>query len=81
MATGDTAVHSASRLGDVRPAAGAGYDHVADFRIAVTKGGSSFETTARDVPCDTDGIPTEQAVTRLREAVEDIKAKIKRLQK
>jgi hypothetical protein len=54
--------------------------HVAEFRITVTHGGSSFETVAKDVPCDKDGIPTENSVTKLREAVEDIKAKIKRLQ-
>jgi hypothetical protein len=72
---------SVTKVGDVRRASGSGDGHVADFQIAVTKGGNRFETTARDVPCDGDGIPTEQAVTRLREAVEDIKAKIKRLQK
>ncbi len=52
----------------------------ADFHITVQFGGETFETTAKDVPCDRDGIPTEAAVDRLRAAVEDIKAKMKRLQ-
>ncbi len=53
---------------------------VADFLISVHFGGETFETTAKDVPCDSDGIPTEAAVDRLRTSVEDIKAKMKRLQ-
>lgn len=52
----------------------------ADFQITVRIGGETFETTAKDVPCDKDGIPTEAAVDRLRTAVEDIKTKLKRLQ-
>lgn len=52
----------------------------ADFKISVTDGTNSFETTAKAVPCDKDGIPTEKSVDKLRESVEDIKAKIKRLQ-
>ncbi len=53
---------------------------VAEFQITVNNGTNSFETIARDVACDTNGIPTEESVVKLREAVEDIKAKIKRLQ-
>ena len=53
---------------------------VADFLVSVHFGGETFETTAKDVPCDRDGIPTEAAVDRLRTSVEDIKAKMKRLQ-
>jgi hypothetical protein len=54
---------------------------VADYQIKVQFGGESFETTAKEVPCDKDGIPTEASIDRLRTAVEDIKAKMKRLQK
>lgn len=68
-----------SKVGGVRKGAKAD-SHLADFQVKVTKGDQSFETTIRDVPCDGDGIPTEEAVTKLREAVENIKAKIRRLQ-
>jgi hypothetical protein len=70
---------SVVKVSDVRPSNETG-SFVADFKIAVTNGKNSFETVAKDVPCDKDGIPTENSVTKLREAVEDIKAKIKRLQ-
>jgi hypothetical protein len=70
---------SVVKIGDVRPGSGTGL-FVADFKIGVTNGTNSFETVAKDVPCDKDGIPTEDSVTRLREAVGEIKAKIKRLQ-
>ncbi len=69
---------SIKKAGDVRTSADD--QSVADFQIAVQFGGESFETTAKDVPCDRDGIPTEAAIDRLRTAVEDIKAKMKRLQ-
>lgn len=65
-------------VGAVRADEKEGY--LTDFRIHVANGLHSFETTAKDVPCDKDGVPTEAAVTKLRQAVEDIKAKIKRLQ-
>jgi hypothetical protein len=71
---------SVVKEGEVRAVTGASHSHVADFKITVTKGNNTFETTARDVPCDKDGIPTEESVTKLREAVEVIKDKIKRLQ-
>lgn len=70
---------SVAKIGEVRAVPGTG-SLVANFKIAVTNGTTSFETVAQDVPCDRDGIPTEDAVTKLREAVEEIKAKIKRLQ-
>ena len=66
--------------GEVRELEGAG-QFVGDFRIAVKLGEEAFETTATDVPCDDFGIPTEQSVKRLREAVEEIKVKMKQLQK
>jgi len=68
------------KSGDVRSVESTSQERVADFLISVHFGGETFETTAKDVPCDTDGIPTEAAVDRLRSAVEDIKAKMKRLQ-
>jgi hypothetical protein len=71
---------SVVKVGDVR-SVGSTSSFVADFKIGVTNGTNSFETVARDVPCDKDGIPTEDSVTKLREAVESIKSKIKRLQK
>jgi hypothetical protein len=68
------------KSGDVRAVTDTSKEWVADFLISVEFGGEAFETTAKDVPCDTDGIPTEAAVDRLRTSVEDIKAKMKRLQ-
>jgi hypothetical protein len=70
---------SVVKVGDVRPCGDTAM-FVADFKIGVTNGTNSFETVAKDVPCDKDGIPTEESVTKLREAVADIKAKIRRLQ-
>jgi hypothetical protein len=70
---------SIAKVGDVRAGATA-ETFVADFSISVTNGTNSFETTAKGVPCDADGIPTEESITKLREAVEEIKAKIKKLQ-
>lgn len=68
------------KLNDVRKVGAVSNELVADFSISVHFGDETFETTAKDVPCDNDGIPTEAAVDRLRIAVEDIKAKMKRLQ-
>ena len=68
------------KSGEVRSGESTSKECVADFLIAVHFGGETFETTARDVPCDNDGIPTEAAVDRLRTSVEDIKSKMKRLQ-
>ncbi len=65
---------------DVRSSDTTSNEMVADFLISVHFGGETFETTAKDVPCDNDGIPTEAAVDRLRASVEDIKTKMKRLQ-
>lgn len=65
--------------GEVRELEGAG-EFVGDFRIAVKLGEEAFETTGTDVPCDDFGIPTEESVKRLREAVEEIKVKMKQLQ-
>jgi hypothetical protein len=69
------------KSGDVRLGETGVQDFLADFLISVHFGGETFETTAKDVPCDKDGIPTEAAVDRLRTSVEDIKSKMKRLQK
>ena len=69
------------KTGDVRLGETSEKDCLADFLISVHVGGETFETTAKDVPCDKDGIPTEAAVDRLRTSVEDIKSKMKRLQK
>jgi hypothetical protein len=68
-----TKVSEVHPLGDAGPLG-------ADFQIAVTNGTESFETTAKDVPCDEYGIPTEASVAKLHDAVEEIKAKIKQLQ-
>ena len=68
------------KSGDTRAVEPASNEWVADFLISVHFGGETFETTAKDVPCDSDGIPTEAAVDRLRTSVEDIKSKMKRLQ-
>lgn len=70
---------SVKKTGEVQTASDDG-GFTASFQIAVRFGGESFETTAKDVPCDSDGIPTEAAVDRLRISVEDIKSKMKRLQ-
>jgi hypothetical protein len=53
---------------------------MADFIIRVKLGNESFETMAKNVPCDSDGIPTEASVDRLRNAVEEIKKKLTRIQ-
>ena len=69
------------KSGDVRLGETSENDCLADFLISVRFGGETFETTAKDVPCDKDGIPTEAAIDRLRTSVEDIKSKMKRLQR
>ncbi len=69
------------KSGDVRLGETGDKECLADFLISVRFGGETFETTAKDVPCDKDGIPTEAAVDRLRTSVEDIKSKMKRLQR
>lgn len=69
------------KSGDVRFGETSEKECLADFLISVHVGGETFETTAKDVPCDKDGIPTEAAVDRLRTSVEDIKSKMKRLQR
>lgn len=71
---------SIKKVGDVRPVDADAGAWEADFQIAVEYGNESFETTARNVPCDQDGIPTEASVDRLKTSVEEIKAKMKRLQ-
>ncbi|MBL8889407.1 MAG: hypothetical protein JNL67_05480 [Planctomycetaceae bacterium] len=71
---------SVKKSSEVRKTADDSSELVADFQISVKFGDETFETTAKDVPCDNDGIPTEAAVERLRTAVEDIKSKMKRLQ-
>ena len=63
--------------GEVR-SDGSGY--VADMKITVANSDSTFSTTAKDVPCDAHGIPTEESVDEIRAAAEDIKSKIKRMQ-
>ncbi len=68
------------KSGDVRNVEPTSNEWMADFLISVHFGGETFETTARDVPCDRDGIPTKAAVDRLRTSVEDIKTKMKKLQ-
>ena len=68
-----------SKVSDVRKTGITGAA-VADFKIEVTNGTNTFDTVAKDVPCDNYGIPTEKSVDALKAAVEDIKAKIKRLQ-
>ncbi len=70
---------SVSKVGEVRGTDPDGY--VADFRISVSKNENTFDTVAKNVPCDSFGIPTESSVGKLGEAVEDIKAKIKKFQK
>jgi hypothetical protein len=70
---------SVSKVSDVRKTGIRGAA-VADFKIVVTNGTNTFDTIAKDVPCDNYGIPTEKSVDALKAAVEDIKAKIKRLQ-
>jgi hypothetical protein len=69
------------KSGEVRLGETGEKECLADFLISVHFGGETFETTAKDVPCDKDGIPTEAAVDRLRTSVEDIKSKMKRLQR
>ncbi len=71
---------SIKKVGDVRPSTADDAQWQADFQINVAFGNESFETTAKDVPCDQDGIPTEASVDRLRTSVEEIKVKMKRLQ-
>jgi hypothetical protein len=68
------------KAGDVRVIETNGDQCLADFHVSVQFAGETFETTAKDVPCDKDGIPTEAAIDRLRHSVEDIKTKMKRLQ-
>jgi hypothetical protein len=70
---------SVSKVSDVRPSSTAD-SGVADFKIVVTNGLNTFDTVAKDVPCDANGIPTEESVDVMRTAVEDIKSKIRRLQ-
>lgn len=53
---------------------------VSDMTITVTDGDNTFSTTAIDIPCDQNGIPTDESVDRIREAAEEIKEKISRFQ-
>jgi hypothetical protein len=71
---------SIKKVGEVRTLESESDAWEADFQIAVEFGNESFETTAKSVPCDQDGIPTEASVDRLKNSVEEIKAKMKRLQ-
>jgi hypothetical protein len=71
---------SIKKSGDIRPSETGAGAWEADFQITVEYGNESFETTAQNIPCDQDGIPTEASIDRLRTAVEDIKTKMKRLQ-
>ena len=71
---------SVKKVGDIRAREGRRPQFVADFRISVHLGDETFETTATDIPCDELGIPTEASIDQLREAVESIKTKMKRLQ-
>lgn len=70
---------SVIKFSDVRPGKSV-EGHVADFRIVVVDGTNTFDVVAKDVQCDELGIPTDASVDVLREAVEKIKTKIKRLQ-
>lgn len=63
---------------EVRSVDSTSEEHNADFLVSVHFGGETFDTTAIDVQCDKNGIPTEAAVAYLREAVNEIKTKRKR---
>jgi hypothetical protein len=56
---------SVSKVSDVRPGRTAD-SGVADFKIVVTNGLNTFDTVAKDVPCDANGIPKGCPVRRKR---------------
>lgn len=64
----------------VREDEGSPSNYVGDFHISVLHKENSFATTAKDVPCDKNGIPTEDALERLNEAIDEIKSEIRMLQ-
>jgi hypothetical protein len=51
--------------------------HISDFEITVKYRKTEFSSTPKDIPCTTDGIPTNEGNSRIRAAVEEIKRKIK----
>jgi hypothetical protein len=53
--------------------------YAGDFKLNVTHKAISFTTTARDVPCDKDGIPSDEAFERLNGAIDGMKCEIRKL--
>jgi hypothetical protein len=54
-----------------------GNAHISDFQITVNYRRTEFTSTSKDLPCSADGIPTEEGNRRIKEAVEEIKARIR----
>lgn len=54
-----------------------GKAHISDFKVTVNYRQTKFTSTPRDVPCSTDGVPTEEGNQRIKESVEEIKARIR----
>jgi hypothetical protein len=69
---GDVTVQS---LGARKTASGSA--HISDFKITVKYRQTEFTSTPKDIPCNTDGIPTEAGNARIKEAVEEIKTHIR----
>jgi hypothetical protein len=54
-----------------------GTAHIGDFKITVTYRKTAFTSAPKDIPCSADGIPTEEGNRRIKDAVEEIKARIR----
>ncbi len=54
-----------------------GEAHIGDFKITVNYRRAEFTSTPKDIPCSTDGIPTEEGNQRIKDAVEEIKSRIR----
>jgi hypothetical protein len=69
---GDVTVES---LGAHKAASGGAY--ISDFKVTVNYRQTKFTSTPKDIPCTTDGVPTEEGNRRIKEAVEEIKVAIR----
>ena len=72
---GDVKIES---LGARKDASGSA--HISDFKITVNYRKTAFTSTPKDIPCSADGIPTEEGNRRIKEAVEEIKTRIRAAQ-
>lgn len=54
-----------------------GDTHISDFKITVNYRKTEFTSTPKNISCSADGIPTDEGNQRIKEAVDEIKRKIR----